>query len=529
MILPVLAAWLLLPARAADLLPGVPAWSATGGANLGRLGAGVAVVDLDGDRAGEVLLGTPGLSELAESAGGAVLFDSTAGGPGDVPAWAWQCGVAWLSMGTRVAAAGDLDGDGQGDVLVAGPDAANASAGGVFLFRGEGEALAAAAAVDYHQGGGESDYGMALAGDLDLDGDGAPEFAVGAPGSDESSGRVFVYDSTSTAAAWEQRGTFPGQALGRALTAGDVDGDGYADLAISAQTSDAATQGAVHVYAGGAGGLGDAQPSVASGLGSGGECGAALAAGDLDADGFADVVVGCPWQDVSVAGEGTVLLLAGAISGLSAVPSWAPATGEIAGALGASLAVGDWDADGALDLAAGAPSAVTGSGAGGVALFAGAAWGATTATQVLSRRAATAGFGDALSAGDLDANGQDDLLVADSYGADGRGQVFAFVGDAPDSDSDGDPDGLDCDDADAAVNRWADEEWCDGVDSDCDGDDNCVGGECVDVGCLPEDSAGAGAGEDGGCGCGAGGAGGGLAAVGAGLASLMRRRKARRG
>jgi hypothetical protein len=481
----------------------------------------MAVVDLDGDRAGEVLLGTPGLGIDQVNEGGAVLYDASSTGPADAPAWSWQSDIPWLAMGCRVAAAGDLDGDGHADALVAGPDDANDSAGGVFLFPGEGGILAAAAAVDYHQGEGESDYGAALAGNLDLDGDGAPEFAVGAPGADDGSGRVFVYDSSKTAAAWERRGSFPGQALGRTLASGDVDGDGYADVAIAAQTSQAAMQGAVHVYLGAAAGLADAQPIFASDLGDGSGCGDALAVGDLDADGFADIAVGCPLDSIALGGGGAVLLLPGSSSGISTSPSWVTAPGEITSGLGTALAITDFDADGFLDLAAGAPYAQVAGGSGSVALFSGATWGATTPTQVMVAGATTAGFGDALAAGDLDANGQDDLLVADSYGAGGRGQVFAFLGNAPDRDGDGDPDALDCDDEDPAVNRFAVESDQDQVDNDCDG----VAAPCMVCDEEPSESGT----EDTGCGCGDGGRGTILAAAGAGLALLTRRRTARYG
>jgi hypothetical protein len=224
-----------------------------------------------------------------------------------------------------------------------------------------------------------------------------------------------------------------GEWFGTSLVAADINGDGYADLAVIG--TDGTLPGdrvtAIGVFFGAPGGLSGAAGQVLTGadLDAGGSVGlgwGAMAAGRMDDDAFADVVV----PVVGGAVGGAVVVLRGSADGLLATAAqlWSqdspgiPGDGAVGDGFGAALAIGDLDGDGRADLAIGSPWAAAGSTsrAGTVTVIYGSASGLTAeGSQLWSE--ATDGvpgtpangdrFGRALAAGDLDGDGRDDLAI----------------------------------------------------------------------------------------------------------------------
>lgn len=219
----------------------------------------------------------------------------------------------------------------------------------------------------------------------DFNADGFDDLAIGAPGEDIRSatdtGVVHVlYGSTAgldttNNQLLSQLGPLWGKAetndrFGASLAVADFDRDGFDDLVVGAPGesfgSGALQAGLVHVLSGSADGISPEGQQIVSQAGeypdqpeTGDGLGYALAAGDTDADGFPDLVIGVPGEDFDT---GAVLTVKGTAAGFTTVGSYhlvqgagltgAPEQGD---RVGASIAVGDVDADLRADLVIGAP------------------------------------------------------------------------------------------------------------------------------------------------------------------------------
>ena len=212
---------------------------------------------------------------------------------------------------------------------------------------------------------------------FDFDGDGYADLAVGVPGEDlrgvKDAGAVQVlYGSGAGVTArdqlWHQgtegvKGTLEKRdGFGAVLASGDFDADGYADLAVGIPGEDIRSirdAGAVEVLYGGPRRLTardqawhQGKPGVPGKNGTGDRFGDSLAAGDFDADGYADLAIG-------VHGDSRVVVLRGSPGGLtsSGVQSWKQGKNGIASqprggeGFGRDLAAGDVNGDGHDDLA----------------------------------------------------------------------------------------------------------------------------------------------------------------------------------
>jgi hypothetical protein len=242
---------------------------------------------------------------------------------------------------------------------------------------------------------------------------------------------------------------------------GDFNGDHFDDLAIGIP-GHASGAGGVHVIYGGVGHLttaGDTFFSQNSAGVSGTEeaddnCGAAIATGDFNGDGFADLAMGCPGETLNgVSKMGVVIVFYGSATGLSTSGAqfWhqdqpgVNGSGEPNDRCGTALAAGDFNGDHRADLAWGCTGEAVGSqaGAGAVNILYGSATGLTsTGSRFLSQDTASVvdaaeeddACGAALVAADFNDDGRSDLAIGcpgESYGiVDASGAVVVLFGSA---------------------------------------------------------------------------------------------------
>jgi len=290
-------------------------------------------------------------------------------GPQVLPTGAWATVEAWAygqRLGAALDAGGDADGDGVGDVLAGAPggDGFACVLPGSLLPDFDWDGV-----VGQVYGGPDAHLGASVALPGDVDGDGYDDVSTGAPASGAGGAVVLVLGPLAGPVAQDDADVVlvaegAGDALGVVARVGDLDGDGRADLAVGAPDA-LAGAGAAWVLVGdpaGWGGLVDAALEVEGA----GATGTALAACDLDGDGWPDLALGSPG---AASGDGRVAVLYGPVAdpggvvaaGDGSLQVRSPAPG---GTLGTALAAApDLDGDGVADLLAGAPAAASEAGA----------------------------------------------------------------------------------------------------------------------------------------------------------------------
>jgi len=268
------------------------------------------VSDIDGDQVSDYLVGAyDNRWEKNDRQGRAFVFSGKSGkllftidDPAPQPL---------AAFGFAVASPGDMDKDGTADFLIGafGED----GSGKAYVFSGkEGKLLYSVQAPQQQTGAG---FGWAVAGLGDLNGDGTPDFGVGAF-AQEGAGRVFIFSGRDGKLL--RTLTPPGDSVtfGWAVASiGDLNKDGLPDILVGApytKSGKNAVQGQAYVFSGKDGALlytlDHPQPTAGATFGW-----RVAAAGDLNKDGIPDILVGAPYQDVgNVTAQGAAYAFSGA-------------------------------------------------------------------------------------------------------------------------------------------------------------------------------------------------------------------------
>lgn len=304
----------------------------------------------------------------------------------------------------------DFNGDGFTDVAMGAPDAPTASTtGSVYIYPGGPSSVAAAPSATLR---GVGRFGFVAESAGDLNGDGYADLAIGAPLDVAAAGSVtVVYGSSRGIDALAPRTTVVGsvaaEEFGAELSAaGDLNGDGYGDLAVGAPLG-ASRSGRVSVLYGGPTGLTggvfviESSAPVGSGFGT-----SVSGACDADRDGVADLIIGAPFGS---GGIGAAYFVRGGRVPSTPVLIAAPATSEWF-AFSVRRA-GDVDFDGHCDWVVGSPNDRTN--AGSIHVYSSrTSWTGATPTRSIRETATQRGFGYRVSdARDVNGDGIDDIVA----------------------------------------------------------------------------------------------------------------------
>lgn len=359
--------------------------------------------DVNGDGYADIIIGWWLYSSGHRDQGAALVYYGGPSGPDPVPDWKFEGPNSYSYVGFSVAGAGDVNGDGYDDVLV----------------------------------GDSPDQFMHLrapvAGAEDADSDGyeglvIEEGMLRPRHGSVNTVRLFLGgpDGLSQTPDWIGRGIDESAPCGYGISmssAGDVDNDGYDDIIIGDPLYDDSTfpwsEGRAYIYYGGKHGISPRRPLIIDGAGN--FASSVASAGDVNGDGFDDVIIGEPGYRGDASGRALVFF--GFPGGVRRTAAW---TAEFQDArfsnLGHAVAgAGDVNDDGYDDILVGQPYIAGGDPiclnphAGRVYVYHGGLAGPEVAPALVIEEpyaGCSTGFGFMLArAGDVNGDGTSDVVI----------------------------------------------------------------------------------------------------------------------
>ena len=349
-------------------------WSIDGGQPWASFAAAVGTAgDVNGDGYSDIIIGMPRYSSGQRYEGNTFVYLGSENGAGSSADWTYESNGTEVRFGSVVGTAGDVNGDGYSDVIIGAY-----SAGIVYVFHGSPTGLSATPDWVISRGGY---LGWSAASAGDVNGDGYDDVIVGSKLSHRGQANVYhgSADGLNTAEAWSMVGEYNQAWFGYSVgSAGDVNGDGYADVIIGNQrgpkgayifhgspsglntTADWIAQadqpgdwfapaivgpagdvnadnyddvivrvysslsgpdGHLYLYYGSESGIDGAEPDVVEAMADFPGAGSVGSAGDVNGDGYSDLIIGSDRYENGQAEEGRAVLHAGSGSGLQVSPA----------------------------------------------------------------------------------------------------------------------------------------------------------------------------------------------------------------
>ena len=333
---------------------------------------------------------------------------------------------------------GDFNADGRADIAISSPGfnpGGAADTGRVYVFYSDGlySSMASGADVSITGGAAGDRFGETLAVG-DFNSDGKTDLAVGASAYSSYAGRAYIFynDGSIPTTAATADVIITGEAssyFGTSLAAGDFNADGGTDLVVGAVGYSSFAGRAYIFYGGGSiSTTADSADIIISGESSFNVFSSSLISGDWNADGKTDLAVGA-YTYSSSTGRAYIFYNDGSIP-TTAASADVVITGEASSAFGFSLISGDWNADGKTDLAVGASAYSSYAGRAYIFYNDGSIPTTAATADVIITGEASSYFGTSLASGDFNADGKTDLAIGASGYSTNTGRSYIFYSDS---------------------------------------------------------------------------------------------------
>lgn len=334
---------------------------------------------------------------------------------------------------------GDLNGDGYADLVVS--DSTFPTQGKIYIFYSTGSngittTLAASASRTIL--GANTFFGYSL--DVgDVNGDGYTDLAVNSTISTQGGAYIF-HSSANGISATNASGAnttilgLAGEDISNFISLGDYNGDGFADLSVSSTTSPATNKGRIFIFhSSGKNGITISTTTSASvsltGTANQDNFGYSISSGDINGDGYADLVVGADQNSSGSPIGKFIIFLSNGITGINPAPL-VTYTGELSGdRLGSFSTIIDLNADGFNDVVLGAGYSTTGNGK--MYIFYSSSFGIpivpiTSANRIILGESGGGRLAAAISGADLNGDGYGDIITSANVLNSNDGRIYVF-------------------------------------------------------------------------------------------------------